>query len=133
MYKYINPNPKNLHVGDCVIRAIVVLTGKSWEEIYAELAVKGMQIKDMPSSNSVWGAYLSDIGYTKDVLPCNYPNCFTVAEFCDNNAQGDYILATGSHVIAVRDGDYYDIFDSGEEIPVYFFYRTEDIKEKEIK
>ena len=133
MYKYSNPNPNNIHVGDCVIRAIVTVTGKTWEEVYVGLAVKGLQMRDMPSSNSVWGAYLSDLGYTKDALPCNYPNCFTVAEFCENNSQGDYILATGSHAIGVKSGTYYDIFDSGSEIPTYFFYKTEDNKEKEIK
>lgn len=131
LFVYKNPNPNYFHVGDCVIRAISVITGKSWEKIYSELAVKGLQMYDMPSSNAVWGAYLSDLGYVKDVLPCDYPNCFTVAEFCKNNPQGEYILATGSHVIAVKNGDYFDIFDSGGETPTYFFYKSEDNAETE--
>jgi len=31
------------------------------------------------------------------------------------------ILATGTHVIAVGDGNYYDTWDSGQEVPIYYW------------
>ena len=124
LFVYKNPNPCNAHVGDCVIRAISIITGEKWEKIYSDLSVQGLMMCDMPSSNAVWGAYLNSIGYERDALPNRYPDCFTVAEFCESNNKGDYILATGSHVIAVKDGDYFDIFDSGAEVPTYFFYKA---------
>jgi len=33
-YKYFNPNPSNLSVGDCVIRAIAKLTNYNWQDTY---------------------------------------------------------------------------------------------------
>ena len=35
VYKYFNPNPSNLSVGDCVIRAISKITSKDMYEGYS--------------------------------------------------------------------------------------------------
>ena len=58
MFKKYNPNPQRNNVGDCVIRSISKVLGYDWERTYAELAVQGFMMCDMPSSNAVWGAYL---------------------------------------------------------------------------
>ena len=76
---------------------------------------------DMPSSNAVWGEYLKRNGFTKHVIPDSCPQCYTVQDFCEDNPNGTFVLATGSHVIAVIDGDYLDSWDSGNEIPVYLW------------
>ena len=36
-----NPNPINNLVGDCVIRAISILTDKSWENSYMDVVEQG--------------------------------------------------------------------------------------------
>jgi hypothetical protein len=37
-FKYTNPHPKGIRtVGDCVIRAISIATGKDWLTVYDEL------------------------------------------------------------------------------------------------
>ena len=41
--------------------------------------------------------------------------------FGRDHPQGLYVLATGTHVITVIDGDYYDSWDSGDKIPLYYF------------
>ena len=41
MWKEFNNNPSGQRVGDCVIRAISAASGKSWDRVYAELAVHG--------------------------------------------------------------------------------------------
>ena len=128
LFTYKNPNPCQAHNGDCVIRAISIITGETWEKVYVDLCVQGLMMCDMPSSNAVWGAYLNNIGFKRDVLPNKYPDCFTVAEFCENNSKGEYLLATGSHLVAVKDGTYFDIWDSGSEVPTYFFYKDADKK-----
>jgi hypothetical protein len=64
-------------------------------------------------------------GYKQESLPNACPDCYTVSDFCNEHKQGKYLLATGSHVIAVKDGDYYDTWDSGDEIPVYYFERAD--------
>lgn len=123
MFIQSNPNPEKRLVGDCVIRAIAILLDRSWEEIYEDIAVLGRQMYDMPSSNEVWSKYLYQHGYTRNVIPDTCPACYTVRRFCEDHRFGEYLLATGSHVVTVIDGNYYDTWDSGSEIPIYYFKR----------
>lgn len=120
-YIYYNPNPAGKNVGDCVIRAICKLTGLDWDKVYLHIAMTGFELCDMPSSNAVWAAYLRRRGYRRHVIPDTCPACYTVKDFCRNNPHGKFLLATGSHVIAVVDGNYYDAWDSGNETPIYFW------------
>lgn len=121
MFLMYNPNPDGNRVGDCVIRAISTATGLSWEQVYVELSVQGFILKDMPSSNHVWASYLFSKGYVKEPLPSLCPECYTVREFCEDHPEGIYILGTGSHAVAVIDGDWYDTWNSGDEVPVFYF------------
>ena len=81
---------------------------------------------DMPSANRVWGEYLRSLGFVRRTIPDNCPDCYTVRDFCRDNPIGEFILGTGEHVIAVVDGDYYDSWDSGREIPIYYFERQKN-------
>ncbi len=116
-----NPNPQGKSVGDCVVRSISKVLDYDWERTYIELAVQGFMMCDMPSANTVWGAYLKSKGFIRYVIPVDCPECYTVADFVKDNPYGKYVLATGSHVVTVIDGNYYDSWDSGEEIPVYYW------------
>lgn len=116
-----NLNPFGKHVGDCVVRALSLALDQDWDTTYLELMSQGFSMKDMPSSNAVWGQYLKNKGYKRYVIPDECPDCYTVDEFCMDNPQGVYILGTGTHVITVKDGSYYDTWDSGREIPLYYF------------
>lgn len=71
----------------------------------------------MPSVNWVWGLYLRKRGFT----PMTVTDLMTVREFCRRNPSGTYVIGTGSHAVAVMSGDYYDAWDSGDEIPSYFW------------
>lgn len=116
-----NPNPRGVQVGDCVVRAISTALSHDWERTYIELAIQGLMIGDMPSSNHVWGAYLQEQGFKRHIIPNTCPNCYTVKDFCEEHPYGVYILATGTHVVVSIDGDYYDMWDSGDEIPIYYW------------
>ena len=126
MFKETNINPKGHYVGDCVIRAISTATEERWEKTYVELAIQGFMMSDMPSSNHVWGAYLASKGYNRRIIPNTCPECYTIRDFTEDHPEGTYILATGSHVVAVIDGDYYDTWDSGDEVPIYYWEKEED-------
>ena len=121
-----NSNPDGNYVGDCVIRAISKVTGRDWDDTYIAVAVTGFALKDMPSSNNVWGTYLRWKGFKRYAIPNTCPDCYSVGEFCKDNPRGTYLLATGSHVVAVVDGDYYDIWDSGDEVPIYYWLKEGD-------
>lgn len=125
MYIYKNPNPKNKIVGDCVIRAISIALDKGWRDIYTALCFQGLLLCDMPSSNGVWKTYLQNNGFSIGIIPNTCPQCYTVAEFASDNQHGTYILGTGTHTIVVKDGDYYDTWDSGQEVPVFYLYKEE--------
>lgn len=125
-YKYYNPNPLGLSVGDCTIRAISKIIERDWKDTYLGLIVQGYNMYDMPSANRVWGEYLHAHGFVRRTIPNTCPDCYTVRDFCIDNPVGKYILGTGEHVIAVVDGDYYDSWDSGREIPIYYFERQKN-------
>lgn len=124
-YIFYNPNPLGLSVGDCTVRAISKVTGLSWQETYLYLLIQGYMMSDMPSANRVWGELLKSFGFKRQLLPDTCPDCYTICDFCRDNPIGTYLLGTGEHVVAVIDGNYYDSWDSGNEIPIYFFERLE--------
>lgn len=126
MYRRYNANPDRKQVGDCVIRAVSAALGQDWETTYAEIALEGYQLCDMPSANHVWGAYLRRRGFTRNIIPDECPDCYSVADFCRDHPNGTYILSLQGHVVAVIDGDYYDTWDSGSRIPLYYWQRKED-------
>lgn len=120
---FTNPNPSSNLVGDCVVRALSLATGDDWDKTFLGLMTKAYEMKDMPSSNSVWGAYLKQIGFKRYIIPNECPDCYSVAEFANDHKRGVYILATGTHAVTVIDGDYYDTWDSGAEVPIYYFVK----------
>ena len=121
MYRFFNPNPISVRVGDCVVRAICKATGYKWEHVYTDLCDFGLQMADMPSANSVWGAYLRYLGFNRYVIDPECPDCYTVRSFANDHKSGTYILALSGHVVCVNDGDYFDTWDIGDEVPVYYW------------
>ena len=120
-----NVNPAGRNVGDCTVRAISKATKQEWEDTYSGIAVQGLMMYDMPSANSVWSAYLKSKGFERYMIPNTCPDCYTVKDFCQDHPKGTYVVALGTHVVAVEDGNYYDTWDSGEEIPIYYFEKGE--------
>jgi hypothetical protein len=120
-FRYLNVNPDKILVPDCTIRAITVLTGKTWEEVYDGVCAEGKLMHNMPSSNAVWSQYLRKQGYIRTPLPDTCPYCYTVDEFCHDHSKGKYLLALYEHVVAVVDGYYYDTWDSGNMTVLYFW------------
>ena len=120
-YIYDNPNPLDKMVGDCVVRAISLCEGLSWEEVYLSLCVMGFLEADMPSSNEITDKYLLSQGYTKKPIVNTCPNCYTVEQFCKDHPKGRFILGTGTHLVCSIDGNYIDAWDSGQKAIVYYF------------
>ena len=121
MYVFANPNPHKLITDDCVIRAISLAEGKSWDDIYCELFVNGYMDKQIPNANDVWGRYLISKGYTRHLLADLCPDCYSVREFSLDHPKGVYIVATGTHAVCVIHGDWFDVWNSGDAIPLYYF------------
>ncbi len=123
MFVPYNPNPVLRQTGDCVVRAISKLTGNDWDTTYLKITAAGFRLKAMPTENFVWETFLKNNGYKKRILADTCPDCYTVLKFCEDHPSGTYLVATGSHVVAIVDGNYFDTWDSGDEVPIYYFER----------
>ena len=125
-------NPVGRNVGDCTVRAISKALDMGWEAAYIALTINGLSMGDMPSSNVVSGALLRQHGYKRKAIDDSCPDCYTVEDFCEDHPEGTFVLYCGGHVVTVKDGVYYDSWDSGMETPQYVWYRpSEDGQSKE--
>ena len=121
MWIHANPNPRGKEANDCVVRAIAIALGMDWYEVYDDLYRTGRWGGDMPSSDAVWGLYLKSRGARPFLLPDSCPECVTIRAFCRMYPRGRYIIGTGSHAVAVINGNYYDSWDSGNQVPSFFW------------
>ena len=109
MYVPFNPNPINRKTEDCVVRAIAKVLDIPWEKAYMELSVKGLELCDWGNSNSVWGEFLKDKGFVREIIPDTCPDCYTVEDS-----------------VAVVDGSYFDTWQSGDQVPIYAYRKVSD-------
>lgn len=121
MWMRTNPNPKHKEVPDCVVRALCIALNRRWIDVYDDLCMLGRQECNMPSADAVWGKYLYQMGFEPFLLPESCPQCVTIRLFSKMYPRGAYIIGTGSHAVAVINGDYYDSWDSGDQIPSFFW------------
>lgn len=125
VYIKFNNNPRaHGRVGDCVIRALSKALRKSWDEIYWDLCDMGHDAGDWGSSNAVWSAYLHDNGFTRHAIPAEYAGWYTVEDFAEDHPHGTYILGIDGHVVCVKDGAYFDSWNSGAELPIFFWAKN---------
>ena len=126
MFKYLNLNPSKRRTIDCVIRGVSFVTGLDWETTFIGISVECLKYHDMPELNYIWASYLRQFGFSRHIVPNTCPVCYTVKDFCRDNPRGIYLLVivdyvSGGHVVGVEDGDYYDIWDSGNEVVTYYW------------
>jgi hypothetical protein len=121
MYIRYKNNPCHIDTGDCVIRAISIITGMTWKKIYVELCVQGYENCGWGNENRIWTKYLKSIGFKQTYVNKE----LTVSEFAETHTKGKYVLGTGNHAVAVVDSNWIDSWDSGNEQVIYFF--TESI------
>lgn len=104
-YKYYNANSKGNFVNDCVIRAISLAEGKTWDETYKELS-------DIAQSE---GILLDDVNFVENYLDERYERvphyAKTVGEFMCEYPKGTYLITMQSHITVIVDCVLYDTFD----------------------
>lgn len=125
MWQKYNPNPTGRSVGDCAVRAIAKALDIDWETAYLIICKNGLQMGDMPSSDSVWGAVLRQHGFYRSAIPNTCPDCYTAEDFAEEHPHGTYVLGFGGHTATVKDGILYDSWDSSKEIPQFVWYRKD--------
>ena len=112
-YHFVNENPRDLRAGDCVVRAIVTASGKSWEEVFDGLCEIGRKKKMMPNQKEVYDAYLKSIGFVKRPSMRKSDNTrYRGYEF--TKVVKNCIFKSGAHHLScIKDGKIHDIWNCG--------------------
>lgn len=116
-YEYYNANPHGKKTGDCVIRALAVVLGKSWETVYRDLVDIGLTYGYMINDPKCYERYLKSLGWEKYDEPRDYRNKkVQVCQFMQS-IDNDVIFArVGSrHVTAIKNHKVIDIWDCSRE------------------
>lgn len=121
MWIKYQPNPCGRSVGDCAIRAIAKALKVDWETAYLKLCKVGYEMCDLPNADATWGAVLRQEGFYRYSVPNKCPDCYTIKDFCIDHPVGTFVVGTGGHVVTIVNGDYYDSWESGNEIPIYYW------------
>lgn len=116
VYRYHNPNPSGKEVGDCVYRALCVVTGKDWMTVYDELANIGRELYCPPNYSDCYEEYLRRNGFKyHGISNKKGTKRPTVESFTKDHKVGVYFLRVANHAVGIRDGLYYDIWESGDK------------------
>lgn len=126
MYSYYNPNPVRNNTRDCAIRAVAKALDISWEDSFCRIAAMAYSMGETMDANAAWGAVLRMNGFYRDIIPNTCPDCYTARDFCKDHPKGIYVLGFSDHVSTVINGVIYDIVDTGDQIPIYYWKEKED-------
>lgn len=121
MWINYNVNPISARVEDCAIRAVSVALDVSWDDAFDMIADNAKAMGSVMHNDAAWGSVLRQHGFERAIIPNTCPDCYTVRDFCAEHPKGRFVLGTGSHAVAVINGNYVDTWDSGNEIPVYYW------------
>ena len=133
-YCYYQPNSKDpkrkgSSFGDCTIRALSKALELSWIEAYdvtVPLCRKYYcsNIFDMPLAFRKEALKELGFSYTGIAITKGSKRP-TVAKFASEHPSGTYILSLASHIVAVKDGLYYDTWNCGNKAVYGYFTYSE--------
>ena len=126
MFIEYNVNPIGKKTEDCGIRAVAVALGISWDDAFDMIARNAKQMGEVMHSNAAIGSVLRQHGFYRAAIPDRCPDCYSVGDFARDNPNGVYVVGTGTHIIAVIDGDIVDTWNSKDLVPLYYWYRKEE-------
>ncbi len=117
-WKEYNPNPKDRNIGDCTLRSYCAAFNISWDQAF-DIA------SQVAKENSSMIQYVADKVLT-EVFNCTVSEKYnkktvkskdriTVNEFAMTHPYGTYILHVRQHQVTVKNGEYWDSWDSGEK------------------
>lgn len=114
-FHYNNVNPHNRMGGDCVVRAIALALGQSWETTIKELTEISLKTGYVLNDRKCYEKYLANKGWVKHNQPKKIDGTkYTGVEFCANQTKWgrNYIARIGGHhMTAIVDCRMNDIWD----------------------
>lgn len=111
-----NPNPKKKNVGDCSLRAYCAAFGWTWEEAFEKSSEIAKDEAIMMDTHKTCEKVMEGEGYVLDEeFKKSKRKDLTVSEFALTHPYGTYFLNTHGHLLCVKDGEYWDSWDSGKK------------------
>ena len=113
-----NPNPQNNNIGDCTLRAYCAAFDISWEEAF-DIAAKYAKDNALLIENVFDKVLTEHFGCTVDEKynkkSVKSADRITISEFAMTHPRHTYLVHTRGHVVTIKDGMYYDSWDSGKK------------------
>lgn len=116
LWHYFQPNPVKQEKQDCSVRAICAAESIDWLEAYDLLAKKGRELYSVSDGDRTIVGLLDDLGYTKHSVKVakgmTRPTPYTLAT---DIPTGVIVCRVAQHWVTIKDGEYYDTWDSGDK------------------
>ena len=116
MFQYCNPHPKGKRVGDCIKRAYVIASSINYHDMTIMLNRFKKQCGD---THNYWKLFVEQVLLgTKnkgDMQHEFYGRRYTVNEWAKWWDNDTCVLRCSKHLVATKNGDYLDTWDSGEK------------------
>lgn len=124
-WRKYNPNPKSRNIGDCTLRAYCAAFGIDWDKAF-DIASK------IAKENSSLIQYVSEkvltehFGYVQDeeYKKTKPKDRITVNSFAMTHPYGTYVLQLRGHLVTVKNGEYWDSWDSGDKKVSKVFFKA---------
>ena len=116
-HKY-NPNPKSRNIADCTLRSYCAAFGISWEyafDVASEIAKENSSMIQYVSDKVLTEHFHCTVDETYNKKVVKAKDRITVNEFAMSHPYGTYILHVRQHQVTVKNGEYWDSWDSGNK------------------
>ena len=132
-YEYLNLNPKGKKTCDCVIRALSLATGKSYEQVYREIFEISLKTGYMLNEKRVEDKFLEQNGFIKIKQPKKFDGTkYTIGELdwaLTNSGRGEslgeaVIVRCAHHLTCVKDGVLYETWDCRRKCISNYFIKV---------
>lgn len=133
IYKYFQPNDKDTKdkYGDCAVRAICKAENLSWLDAYDIMYKYAREVQCPMNIKQGYEHILKSLGYEYGHFKHGgkRPN---VKKFATEHKDGTYICVCANHYVCIKNGHYYDTWDSGEVHLYSYWYKKLIDKNKDI-
>lgn len=125
--------PNNHRTGDCAVRSVALAENLEWAEAFDKMLDVARRLQEPPEcllANAKTGLeLLNSIGHYRweGLSAVKGKKRITVEQFCKKHKKGTFILKVAGHVVAVRDGWFYDIWDCGNKCVYGYWERLVEL------
>lgn len=113
-----NPNPKSRNIGDCTLRAYCAAFDIDWNtafDIASVIAKENSSMIQYVSDKVLTEHFMCTLDETYNKKVVKAKDRITVNDFALMHPYGTYVLHIRGHVVTVKDGEYWDSWNSGKK------------------